>query len=44
MAASAVLVIVVAAGEASSAATGAMLNAAESALATGTSVRLVEVS
>src|SRR5689334_12359591 len=44
MAASAVLVIVVAAGDASSAATSAMLGAAESALATGASVRLVEVS
>src|SRR4029078_5761881 len=43
MAASAVLVIVVAAGEASGAATSAMLASAESALATGTSVRLVEV-
>jgi hypothetical protein len=44
MAASAVLVIVVAAGDASSAATSAMLGAAESALATGASVRLVEVA
>jgi hypothetical protein len=44
MAASAVLVIVVAAGEASSAATSGMLAAADSALAAGTSVRLVEVS
>jgi hypothetical protein len=44
MAASAVLVIVVAAGEASSAAASGMLAAAESALAAGTSARLVEVS